>query len=175
MRSATHRQRWGTRGPTLSWVSRCAPAACGEGVTLRSGSPCPCPCCSRCCSGCTRTTPHTRARAPLLNTHTRATTRAARGARARARQVRVCIEALKPSLQNGGRGFKASMQKVAFTICPYYMLHYEFVRSRDGIQGYGYGTVPVWYGTVRTGTGTSTVPYRTHVNVNCTSAPQLRM
>ena len=48
------------------------------------------------------------------------------------------------------RGFKASMQKVAFTICPYYMLHYEFVRSRDGIQGYGYGTVPVPvpYGTV---------------------------
>ena len=28
--SATHRQRWGTRGPTLSWVSRCAPAACGR-------------------------------------------------------------------------------------------------------------------------------------------------
>ena len=40
--SATHRQRWGTRGPTLSWVSRCAPAACGEGVTLRS----PCQRCS---------------------------------------------------------------------------------------------------------------------------------
>ena len=49
---------------------------------------------------------------------------------------------LRELSENGGRGFKASMQKVAFTICPYYMLHYEFVRSRDGIQGYGYGTVP---------------------------------
>ena len=116
---------WATSGVPLchnAWVPHGIEAAqqqqnaiCGEGVTLRSGSPCPCPCCSRCCSRCTRTTPHTRARAPLLNTHTRATTRAPR---ARARQVRVCIEALKPSLQNGGRGFKASMQKVAFTTVP---------------------------------------------------------
>ena len=85
---------------------------------------------------------HTRARAAAQHAHARHHARSMRAPRARARQVRVCIEALKPSLQNGGRGFKASMQKVAFTICPYYMLHYEFVRSRDGIQGYGYGTVP---------------------------------
>ena len=38
---ATHRQRWETRGPALSWVSRCAPAACGEGVTLPYPKPYP--------------------------------------------------------------------------------------------------------------------------------------
>ena len=41
MGNATHRQRWETRGPALSWVSRCAPAACGEGVTLPYGKPLP--------------------------------------------------------------------------------------------------------------------------------------
>ena len=68
MRSATHRQRWGTRGPTLSWVIRCAPAACGEGVTLRS--PCqrcstPTHSCSTRARRCSARVVHTRARATL--------------------------------------------------------------------------------------------------------------
>ena len=82
MRSATHRQRWGTRGPTLSWVSRCAPAACGEGVTLRS--PCqrcstPTHSCSTRARRCSARRPHARAPpwapsawAPSTRAHTRA-------------------------------------------------------------------------------------------------------
>ena len=82
MRSATHRQRWGTRGPTLSWVSRCAPAACGEGVTLRS--PCqrcstPTHSCSTRARRCCARRPHARAPPCMGSVHARA-----RGRRARA-------------------------------------------------------------------------------------------
>ena len=80
---------------------------------------------------------------------------------------------MKPDVQNGGQRlqFKASMQKVAFANIPYLVLNYEFVRSREGIQGYQYGT-----GTA-TGTGTVLVPVLVwyHVNVNSTSAPHLQM
>ena len=154
MRSATHRQRWGTRGLALSWVSRCAPAACGEGVTLRS----PCPCCWRC------STTHLPLLA-LLHPHTpscsvrsvRARARRAPVQRARARHCTTCIEALKPALQNGGQrlqGFNAESRIYNTSIVSAKLRICQVQGGNSGVWYWYY--VPVRYRTVLR---TSTVRY----------------
>ena len=144
MRSATHRQRWGTRGPTLSWVSRCAPAACGEGVTLRS----PCPCCWRC------STTHLPLLA-LLHPHTPSCS--VRSVRARARRAHRCIEALKPALQNGGQrlqGFNAESSIYNSSIVSAKLRICQVQGGNSGVRYWYYvpyqyryrtGTVRNWY------------------------------
>ena len=157
MRSATHRQRWGTRGPTLSWVSRCAPAACGEGVTLRS----PCPCCWR-CSTTHLLHPHTlcvryvRARALLRAFGTCA--RASRSGAARARApLHHVSEALKPALQNGGQrlqGFNAESSIYNSSIVSAKLRICQVQGGNSGVRYWYYvpyqyryrtGTVRNWY------------------------------
>ena len=146
--------------------SRCAPAACGEGVTLRS----PCPCCWRCSTTQLPLLALLHPHAPscsVRSVHARA--RRAPVQRARARHCTTCIEALKPTLRNGGQrlqGFNAESSIYNSSIVSAKLRICQVQGGNSGVQ-YGTCTVPrrvlvpvlVWY----------------NVNVNSTSAPHLQM